>query len=72
MNRIVFVLSFVMAFAQGYSQVKIKDAKALPLNAELVADFADWTTDSMEIKGSTQGLAMYRNFAVVVHDKGVS
>lgn len=71
MNRIVFVLSFMMAFVQGYSQVKIKDAKALPLNAELIADFADWTPDSMEIKGSTQGLAMYRNFAVVVHDRGM-
>lgn len=71
MNRIVFLLAFVLAFAQGYSQIKIKDAKALPLNAELIADFADWTPDSMEIKGSTQGLAMYRNFAVVVHDKGM-
>lgn len=42
-----------------------------PLEPQFVCDFADWTPDDTEIKGSTQGLAMYRKWAVVLHDKGM-
>ena len=42
-----------------------------PLEPEMVCDFADWTPDDVEIKGSTQGLAMYGKYAVVLHDKGM-
>ena len=42
-----------------------------PLEPQFVCDFADWTPDNTEIKGSTQGFAMYRNWAVVLHDKGM-
>ena len=71
MKRIVIVFSLLLSCAVCVAQVKIKDAKALPLKAELVADFADWTPDSVKIKGSTQGLAMYKNYAVVLHDGGM-
>ncbi len=43
----------------------------VPLEEEFVCDFADWTPDSIQIKGSTQGMAMYRHYTVVVHDKGM-
>ena len=71
MKRIVLLASIMLVCAAVSAQVKIKDAKALPLKAELVADLADWTPDSVEIKGSTQGLAMYKNYVVVLHDKGM-
>ena len=70
MKRIVIVFSLLLSCAVCVAQVKIKDAKALPLKAELVADFADWTPDSVKIKGSTQGFAIHGNDCVVIRDKG--
>ncbi|MBP5517891.1 MAG: hypothetical protein J6X91_04455 [Bacteroidales bacterium] len=43
MKRYVLLASMVLVCAAVSAQVKIKDAKALPLKAELVADLADWT-----------------------------
>ena len=41
-----------------------------PLKPEFVCDFADWTPEDEEVTGSTQGFAMYGNYAFVLHDKG--
>ncbi|MBR5018320.1 MAG: phosphatase PAP2 family protein [Bacteroidales bacterium] len=41
-----------------------------PLKAEFICDFADWTPESEEVTGSTQGFAMYDKYAFVLHDKG--
>ena len=43
MKRYVLLASIMLVCATVSAQVKIKDAKALPLKAELVADLADWT-----------------------------
>lgn len=71
MKRFVLLASLVFVCASVFAQVKIKDAKALPLKAERVADLADWTPNSVEIKGSTQGMAMYKKYVVVLHDNGM-
>ena len=67
------ILVFFMLFVSNlsFSQVKVKDAGKVPLKEEFVCDFADWTPEDVEIKGSTQGLAMYGNYTVVLHDKGM-
>lgn len=71
MKRFVLLASLVFVCASVFAQVKIKDAKALPLKAERVADLADWTPNSVEIKGSTQGMAMNKEYVVVLHDNGM-
>ena len=40
------------------------------LKPEFICDFADWTPESEEVTGSTQGFAMHGNYAFVLHDKG--
>lgn len=71
MKRIWIVALFVFAGCIATAQVKFKDASRVPLTAEFVCDFADWTPDSITVKGSTQGFAMYKQYAVVLHDKGM-
>ena len=58
-------------FIKGHAAKSSVWPETVPLKAELVADFADWTPHDVEIKGSTQGLAMYKRYAVVLHDKGM-
>lgn len=65
MNR--FIISLIAAFAMLW----VSSCRFDPsLKAEFIVDFADWTPDSVVVKGSTQGFAMWENYAVVVHDKG--
>lgn len=72
------LVALVCVCAMGYSQADLfydtpnsAWAARVPLEEEFVCDFADWTPDSIQIKGSTQGMAMYRHYTVVVHDKGM-
>ena len=72
------LVALVCVCAMGYSQADLfydtpnsAWSARVPLEEELVCDFADWTPDSIQIKGSTQGMAMYRHYTVVVHDKGM-
>lgn len=72
------LVALVCVCAMGYSQSDLfydtpnsAWSARVPLEEEFVCDFADWTPDSIQIKGSTQGMAMYRHYTVVVHDKGM-
>ena len=72
------LVALVCVCAMGYSQADLfydtpnsAWSARVPLEEEFVCDFADWTPDSIQIKGSTQGMAMYRHYTVVVHDKGM-
>ena len=40
------------------------------LKSEFICDFADFTPENEEVTGSTQGFAMHKNYAFVLHDKG--
>lgn len=71
MKRFWIVALLMFAGCLATAQVKIKDDSKVPLTAEFVCDFADWTPDSVKVKGSTQGFAMYKQYAVVLHDKGM-
>ncbi|MBR2135977.1 MAG: hypothetical protein IJ855_07145 [Bacteroidales bacterium] len=78
MKRTLLLVALVCVCAMGYSQEDLfydtpnsAWSARVPLEEEFVCDFADWTPDSIQIKGSTQGMAMYRHYTVVVHDKGM-
>ena len=40
------------------------------LKPEFICDFADWTPESEEVTGATQGFAMYGKYAFVLHHGG--
>lgn len=78
MKRTLLLVALVYVCALGYSQADLfydtpnsAWSARVPLEEEFICDFADWTPDSIQIKGSTQGMAMYRHYTVVVHDKGM-
>jgi len=69
----LFMTAFLIAgsIARGQIIPTAGDSFNPPLESEFVCDFADWTPEDVEIVGSTQGLAMYKKYAVVLHDKGM-
>lgn len=69
MRRLVLILSALLLLLPYGVDAKKKDFRP-SLKAEKVVDFADWTPEDIEVKGSTQGFAMWGRYCVVVHDKG--
>ncbi|MBR1926716.1 MAG: hypothetical protein IJ840_03045 [Bacteroidales bacterium] len=65
-SKLLLTAVATLACVAAYAQKSFSPS----LRSELVCDFADWTPENVEVKGSTQGFAMHGKYAFVMHDKG--
>ena len=68
-SRLIMLLAATFACVSSFAQNNRTYNPSL--KHELICDFADWTPEDVEVKGSTQGFAMHGKYAFVMHDKGM-
>ena len=70
MKRVVVILIFVVVLSATFSVVSAQPKKRFCLEIEELCNVEDLLPAAVEVKGSSQGMAIAGRYAFLMHDKG--
>ena len=70
MKRVVVILIFVVVLSATFSVVSAQPNKRFCLEIEELCNVDDLLPAAVEVKGSSQGMAIAGRYAFLMHDKG--